>query len=80
MEYGISSCQELYFLADSDTPILQTNTTDYGMGGYLYTMHEEKVRVVRFFSAALVGAQLKWSVGEKECYYSTESNYSRRII
>jgi hypothetical protein len=27
-----------------------------------------KVRVVRFFSKALVGAQLNWSVREKECY------------
>ena len=27
-----------------------------------------KVRVVRFFSKALVGAQLNWSVPEKECY------------
>ena len=27
-----------------------------------------KVRVVRFFSKALVGAQLNWSVIEKECY------------
>ena len=27
-----------------------------------------KVRVVRFFSKAPVGAQLNWSVREKECY------------
>ena len=27
-----------------------------------------KVRVVRFFSKALVGPQLNWSVREKECY------------
>ena len=29
---------------------------------------EGKVRVVRFFSKALIGAQLNWSVREKECY------------
>ena len=59
---------ELYFLADSDTPILQTDASDYGIGGYLYTIRDEKVRVVHFFSKALVGAQLNWSAGEKECY------------
>jgi len=28
----------------------------------------DKVRVIRFFSKALTGAQLKWSTREKECY------------
>ena len=65
---AISQCQELYFLADSDTPILQTDASDYGIGGYLYTVRDDKVRVVRFFSKALAGAQLNWSAREKECY------------
>ena len=41
--------------SDSDTPILQTDASDYGIGGYLYTVRDDKVRVVRFFS-------------KKECY------------
>ena len=27
-----------------------------------------RIRVVRFFSKARIGPQLKWSVREKECY------------
>ena len=49
------------------TPILQTDASDYGIGGYLFMVTNGKVRV-RFFSKALVGPQLNWSVREKECY------------
>ena len=56
-QQAIANCQELFFLEDTATPILQTDASDYG-----------KVRVVRFFSKALVCAQLNWSVIEKECY------------
>ena len=63
-----SSCQELYFLEDTATPILQTDASYYGIGGYLFMVTNGKVRVVRFFSKALIGPQLNWSVREKECY------------
>ena len=52
----------------SATPILQTDASDYGIGGHLFIVTNDKVRVVRFFSKALVGPQLNWSVREKECY------------
>ena len=52
-------------MSDSDNPILQTDASDYGIGGYLYTIRDEKVRVVRFFSKALVGAQLNWSARDR---------------
>ena len=35
----------------------QTDASDYGIGGYLYTIRDGKVRVVRSFSKALVGAE-----------------------
>ena len=63
-----SNCQELYFLEDTATPILQTDASDYGIGGYMYMVANGQVRVIRFFSKALVGAQLNWSAREKECY------------
>ena len=68
---AISNCQELYFLEDTATPILQTDTSDYGIGGYLFMVTNGKVRVVRFFSKALVGSQLNWTVRDKECYASS---------
>ena len=67
-QQAISNCQELYFLEDTATPILQTDASDYGIGGYLYMVTNGKVRVIRFFSKALVGPQLNWSTREKECY------------
>ena len=67
-QQAIPNCQELYFLEDMATPILQTDASDYGIGGYLFMVTNGKVRVVQFFSKALVGLQLNWSVQEKECY------------
>ena len=64
----MSNCQELYFLEDDDVPILQTDASDYGIGGMLYTVRNGKVHVIRFFSKALTGAQLNWHTREKECY------------
>ena len=58
---AVSNCQELYFLEDTVTPILQTDASDYGIGGYMYMVTNGQVRVIRFFSKALVGAQLNWS-------------------
>ena len=42
--------------------VLQTDASDYGIGEYVFMVTNGKVRVVRFFSKALVGAQLNWSV------------------
>jgi hypothetical protein len=67
-QQAISNCQELYFLEDTAIPILQTDASDYGIGGYLFMVTNGRVRVVRFFSKALIGPQLNWSVREKECY------------
>ena len=35
-QQAISNCQELYFLEDTATPILQTDASDYGIDDYLY--------------------------------------------
>ena len=64
----MSNCQELYFLEDTVTPNLQTDASDYGIGGYLYMIVNHQVRVIRFFNKSLVGSQLNWSTREKECY------------
>ena len=50
------------------TSILQADASDYGVGGYLFSVTNGKVRVIQFFSKALIGAQLNWSAREKECY------------
>jgi len=35
--------QELYLLEDTATPILQTDASDFGIGGYLYMMTNGEV-------------------------------------
>jgi hypothetical protein len=67
-QVAILNCQELYFLEDTATPILRTDASDYGIGGYVLMVTNGKAHVVRFFSKAHMGAQLNWSVREKECY------------
>ena len=55
---AVSNCQELDFLEDTATPILQTDASDYDIGGYMYMVANGQVRVIRFFSKSLVGSQL----------------------
>jgi len=49
-QVAVSNCQELYFLEDTATPILQTDASDYGIGGYMYMIVNHQV-----------GSQLNWS-------------------
>jgi hypothetical protein len=67
-QIAVSNCQQLYFLDDTTTPILQTDASDYGVGAYFYEIRDGKIRVIRFLSKSLTGAQLNWSTIEKECY------------
>ena len=53
-----SNCQQLYFLDDTITPILQNDASDYGVGAYFYEIRDGKVRVIRLLSKSLTGAQL----------------------
>ena len=56
---AVSNCQELYFLKDTETPILQTDASDYGIGGYLYMILNHQVQVIRFFSKYEFAVELK---------------------
>ena len=42
-QHAISNCKELYFLEDTVTPILQTDVSDYGVSGYLFSVTNSKV-------------------------------------
>ena len=41
-QVAISNYQELYFLEDTATPILQTDASDYGIGGYVFMVTNGK--------------------------------------
>ena len=47
---------------------LQTDASDYGIGGYLFQTIDGLIQVIMCISKALVGAQLRWNAREKECY------------
>ncbi len=49
----VSNCQELDFLEDTASTILQADAFDYCIGGYLYMIVVRQVRIIR--------SQLNWS-------------------
>ena len=63
-QQAILNCQKLYFLEDMATPILQTDASDYGIGGYLFMVTNGKA--VRCDSSVRPSSDR--SVREKECY------------
>ena len=65
---AIHDCQKLYFIDPDVTPILQTDASDYGIGGMLYQMKNDIMYPIRYISKSLSGSQLNWSTIEKECY------------
>ena len=64
----IEQCPMLHFLKE-DAPIyLNTNASDYGVGAHMFQIFRNVVYHVAFMSKSLSGAQLNWSVKEKECF------------
>ena len=58
-----------FFINDAWPIILETDASDYGIGGVLYQKDTlEKVIPIQFVSKSLTGAQLRWSTPEKEMY------------
>lgn len=64
----ISRSPLLYFMSDTAPIVLMTDASDYGVGGYLYQMVDNKEQVVALVSKSLTETQLKWSVIQKEAY------------
>ena len=47
---------------------MNTDASDYGIGGYLYQVVDGREVPVAFLSKSLSEAETRWSVTEKECY------------
>jgi transposase InsO family protein len=59
------------YAVNPDWPVfINTDACIVGYGGYLYQKdpHSKQERPIRFLSKKFVGAQLRWSVPEQECY------------
>ena len=64
----IADCQQLFFIYENAPITLQTDASDYEIGGYLFQTVDGMVQVIMCISKVLMGAQLQLSVREKECY------------
>ena len=60
----IADCQQLFYMNENAPITLQTDASDYGIGGYLFQTVVGMVQMIMCISKALVGAQLRWSVRE----------------
>lgn len=69
LQAGINASATLFFPDPSKEIFLETDASDYGIGAYLYQMDEQGNKYpIAFISKNLAGAQLNWSVPEKEAY------------
>ncbi len=67
---GVSGykCPKLFYV-DLNLPIhIQTDASDYGIGGYIFQLDQQHELPIQFISKALHKAQLNRSTFEKEAY------------
>ena len=64
----IDDCPTMYFLVPDGEIFLHTDASDYGVGGYLFQLVDNKERPVAFVSKSLTSSQLRWPVIQKEAY------------
>ena len=64
----INSLPTLFFIDDTSPIFLQTDASDYGIGGYLFQFVDGKERPVAFMSKMLNESERKWKTITKECY------------
>jgi hypothetical protein len=64
----VGNCPQLHYF-DSKAPLyVMTDASDYGIGAYFYQVIYGVEKPIKFESVSLHGAQLRWSVIEKEGY------------
>ena len=57
-----------HFLNDTDPIFLQTDASEYGIGGYLFQLIDGKEVPIAFVSKSLSVPQLRWAIIQKEVY------------
>ena len=64
----IANSPTLYFLNNIAPIYLMTDASDYGIGGYLYQIIDNKKQLVALVSKSLTKPQLSWTTIQKEAY------------
>jgi hypothetical protein len=68
VQESVGNCPKLHYV-DLSLPIhVRTDASDYGIGGYLFQLDQQRELPIRFISKALHRAQLNCSTFEKEAY------------
>ena len=68
LKEAISNLTTLFFIDVASPVYIKTDTSDYGIGAYLYQIKDEKEYPIGFMCKPLHNEQLNWTVPEKECY------------
>ena len=68
MKKAINDCPTLFFINEESPVYLHTDACDYGLGGYLFQVIEEKEGPVAFVSKMLSDQEIRWNITEKEAY------------
>jgi len=64
----IEKCPTLFFVNDNAPITLQTDASDYGVGGYLFQTVDGQQQPIVFLSKAFTKQQMHWDPFEKEAY------------
>lgn len=74
---SVGNCPSLYFVDESSPVYVQTDASDYGIGGYIFQVKEGRHYPIIFISKALNKQQINWSTIEKEAFaiYYTLKKY-----
>ena len=64
----IANCVSLFFLDENAEVFVETDASDFGIGGFIYQVINGQIHPVMFISKALHKEQLGWSTIEKEAY------------
>ncbi len=68
VQEAVGNCPKLHYV-DLSLPIrVRTDASDYGIGGYIFQLDQQRELPIRFISKALHKAQLNWSTFEKDAY------------
>ena len=78
MLQAVEDCSKLYFVNNEYPLYCETDASKYGIGSVIYQTIEGVFRPIAIMSKSLTGAQLRWSVPEKEAYaiYYTLKRYA----
>jgi transposase InsO family protein len=68
LQEEVATCPALFFIHEHAMIVVMTDASDYGIGAYIYQVVDGKELPIVFMSKTLHGAQLNWSVIEKEAY------------